>query len=86
VEFGAARDVLTNPLHPYTCSLLESIPSVKIKWDRKQYVNADMETKEFQFTGCKFRNRCPLAQEICIHQRPLAVKKENGREVYCHFA
>ncbi len=86
VEFGAARNVLTNPKHPYTCLLLESIPSVKVKWDRKQYVNADMETKEFQFEGCKFRNRCPLAKEICIHQRPPAVKKEDGREVYCHFA
>jgi peptide/nickel transport system ATP-binding protein len=86
VEFGAAKDVLTNPMHPYTCLLLESIPSVKIKWDRKQYVNSDMETKEFQFEGCKFRNRCPLAKDICIHQRPQAVLKENGRQVYCHFA
>src|SRR5690606_34896474 len=45
VEFGAARDVLADPMHPYTCLLLESIPSVKIKWDRKQYVNSDMETR-----------------------------------------
>jgi peptide/nickel transport system ATP-binding protein len=86
VEFGAARDVLTSPMHPYTRLLLESIPSVKVKWDRKLYANADMETKEFQFVGCKFRNRCPLAQDICTQQRPQAVKKENGREVYCHFA
>ncbi|NLG98333.1 MAG: ATP-binding cassette domain-containing protein [Chloroflexi bacterium] len=86
VEFGAARDVLADPMHPYTCLLLESIPSVKIKWDRKQYVNSDMETREFQFVGCKFRNRCPKAKDICIHQRPEAVLKENGRQVYCHFA
>jgi len=86
VEFGAARDVLTTPMHPYTRLLLESIPSVRTKWDQEMYVNADMESKEFQFEGCKFRNRCPLAKEICIHQRPQAVKRENGREVYCHFA
>jgi len=86
VELGAARDVLTNPMHPYTRLLLESIPSVKIKWNRKQYVNSDMETKEFQFEGCKFRNRCAQAKDVCIHQRPQVVLKEGGRQVYCHFA
>jgi peptide/nickel transport system ATP-binding protein len=86
VEFGPAKDVLTNPLHPYTRLLLDSIPSVKTRWNRKQFANSDLETKEFQFTGCKFYNRCPLAKEICTQQRPSAAKKEGGREVYCHFA
>jgi peptide/nickel transport system ATP-binding protein len=86
VEFGTAKDVLKTPLHPYTRLLLESIPSLKSKWDRTQFVNSDIETKEYGFVGCKFYNRCPLAKDICIHQRPTATKKENGREVYCHFA
>lgn len=86
VEFGTAKAVLKNPLHPYTRLLLESIPSVKVKWNRTRFANSDMETKEFQFVGCKFRNRCPLAQEVCVQQRPPVVKKEDGREVYCHFA
>jgi peptide/nickel transport system ATP-binding protein len=86
VEFGAAKDVLKNPLHPYTRLLLESIPSLKAKWNRTQFANSDIETKEYQFEGCKYRNRCPLAQEICTQQRPRVTKKEGGREVYCHFA
>jgi oligopeptide/dipeptide ABC transporter ATP-binding protein len=86
VEFGAAKDVLKSPMHPYTRLLLDSIPSVKTKWDRTQFANSDIETKEYQFQGCKFRNRCPLAQDICTQQRPAATKKEGGREVYCHFA
>ena len=86
VEFGAAKDVLKNALHPYTRLLLESIPSVKAKWNRTQFANSDIETKEYQFEGCKYRNRCPLAQEICTQQRPRVTKKEGGREVYCHFA
>ncbi len=86
VEFGAARDVLKSPGHPYTRLLLESIPSVKKKWARTQFANSDIETKEYGFVGCKFYNRCPLAQDICVQQRPAATKKENGREVYCHFA
>jgi oligopeptide/dipeptide ABC transporter ATP-binding protein len=86
VEFGTAKEVLKNPQHPYTRLLLDSIPSVKSKWNRAEFANSDIETKEYQFEGCKFRNRCPLAQEICKQQRPAATKKEGGSEVYCHFA
>ena len=86
VEFGKARDVLTDPQHPYTQLLLDSIPAVKRRWDRKRTAMSDIETKEFRFAGCKFRNRCPLVQSICGEQRPPAVRKSDGREVYCHFA
>jgi peptide/nickel transport system ATP-binding protein len=86
VEVGEARAVLSNPNHPYTRLLLESIPATNHKWSKEQIAMSDIETKEFQFGGCKFRNRCPLAKDICTHQRPPAIKKEDGREVYCHFA
>lgn len=86
VEFGQARAVLSDPQHPYTKLLLESIPSTKQKWARQQMAESDIETKEYRFAGCKFHNRCPLAQDICIQTRPLAVKKADGRDVYCHFA
>lgn len=86
VEFGQARNVLRSPQHPYTQLLLDSIPEVRRKWQRTQFAMSDIETKEYRFEGCKFRNRCPLAQEICTHQRPPAVRKEDGRDVYCHFA
>ncbi|MCE7981419.1 MAG: ABC transporter ATP-binding protein [Caldilinea sp. CFX5] len=86
VEFGRARTVLAEPKHPYTQLLLDSIPSLKYKWSRRNFVASDLETKEYQFKGCKFYNRCPLAQEVCKHQRPPALKKDDGREVYCHFA
>lgn len=85
VEFGEARVVLTDPRHPYTQLLMESIPSTKWKW-AKRMAESDIETKEYRFAGCKFHNRCPLAQDICIQTRPPAVKQADGRDVYCHFA
>jgi peptide/nickel transport system ATP-binding protein len=85
VEFGQARAILADPQHPYTQLLLDSIPSTTRKWERKGFVASDIETKEFQFTGCKFYNRCPLAQEKC-KERPPAIRKDDGRDVYCHFA
>lgn len=85
VEFGKARAVLTSPEHPYTRLLLDSLPTRTRKWDQTRIALSDIETKEYRFEGCRFRNRCPLAQEICKQQRPLPVHKEDGREVYCHF-
>jgi len=86
VEFGNARGILTRPQHPYTQLLLDSIALPNRKWERKRFAASDIETKEFQFEGCRFRNRCPLAEDICKHQRPKPVVQEDGREVYCHFA
>jgi peptide/nickel transport system ATP-binding protein len=86
VEFGEARGILINPQHPYTQLLLDSIALTDRKWERKPFAASDIEAKEFQFGGCRFRNRCPLAQEICETQRPLPVRQQDGREVYCHFA
>lgn len=85
VEFGGARTILAAPQHPYTQLLLDSIPAIGRKWTRQPIKLSDIEAKEYQVTGCRFRNRCPLAQDVCKHQRPPAVKKEDGREVYCHF-
>lgn len=86
VEFGEARAVLKDPQHPYTRLLLESIPSTKQKWAKKQIAESDIETTEYQFVGCKFHNRCPLVQDICLKKRPPPVKTADGRDVYCHFA
>lgn len=86
VEFGKARDILKTPQHPYTQLLLDSIATTKRKWERKTFAASDIETKEFQLDGCRFRNRCPLAQEICTTTRPPALRQEDGRDVYCHFA
>lgn len=86
VEFGEAKSILKRPQHPYTQLLLDSVALTNRKWERKTYVASDIEAKEFQFTGCRFRNRCPLAEEICKHERPLPVLQPDDRQVYCHFA
>jgi len=86
VEYGPAKSILTDPQHPYTQLLLDSIPAIGRKWQRQPIKLSDIESKEFQMTGCRFHNRCPIAEEKCTHERPPAIKKADGREVYCHFA
>ena len=86
VEFGDAKAILADPQHPYTQLLLDSIPEIGKKWQRKRIALADIEAKEFQFTDCRYCNRCPIAEDKCVTERPPAVKKVDGRDVYCHFA
>lgn len=86
VEFGVAKHILTSPQHPYTQLLLDSLAVTNRKWERKSFVASDIEEKEFQFTGCRFHNRCPIAEDKCKTQRPPAIRQTDGRDVYCHFA
>jgi peptide/nickel transport system ATP-binding protein len=86
VEFGDARLILADPQHPYTQLLLDSIPDIGRKWQREKLAMSDIEAKEFQFVGCRFYNRCPIAEDKCVIERPTAIKKDDGRDVYCHFA
>jgi oligopeptide/dipeptide ABC transporter ATP-binding protein len=86
VEFGDGRTILADPQHPYTQLLLDSIADIGRKWPREKIALSDIEAKEFQFEGCRFYNRCPIAEDKCIVERPLAIKKTDGRDVYCHFA
>ncbi len=86
VEFGEGKSILKNPQHPYTQLLLNSVALTDRKWERKTFVASDIEAKEFQLTGCRFKNRCPIAEDICTHKRPPAIRQEDGRDVYCHFA
>ena len=86
VEFGDARSILADPQHPYTQLLLDSIPEIGRKWQKEKMAMSDIESKEFQFQGCRFCNRCPIVEDKCTVERPPAIKKEDGRDVYCHFA
>jgi peptide/nickel transport system ATP-binding protein len=84
VEFGRAAEVLRKPLHPYTQLLLASVPHVGIKWAKREKMS-DLETKEYGFAGCKFANRCPHVMDKCKTDRPLPVRADDGRDVYCHL-
>ncbi len=82
IEFGDAKKILKNPLHPYTELLLDSIPKVGVKWD-KNMVLPDMESKEFALGACKFVARCPYAKEICNTTKPVMLDVEDGHQVLC---
>jgi len=82
VEQGATEDVFANPEHPYTWSLLRSIP--RLDADEREPLRAidgsppDMVRLP---SGCKFHPRCPFAIERCVAEEPelLPVRSQLAR-------
>jgi oligopeptide/dipeptide ABC transporter ATP-binding protein len=88
VEIGASREVTLAPRHPYTQTLISAIPapdpsqSVAVAAEVKGELEAGAERP----TGCVFRLRCPLAEEICAAEEPELRLIAENRQVACHFA
>lgn len=85
MEMGPVQEVLTNPRHPYTQLLRESIPEAdpEKKW-RGRISIAETEQEEYLREGCKFAGRCPQVMEICKKQVPELVDVD-GVQVKCHL-
>ena len=83
IEFGKARDILSNPAHPYTQLLLDSIPKIEDKWNDNMIL-PDLETKEYGLNGCRFAPRCSYAQSICCESMPDMVNMGNEHLVLCY--
>jgi peptide/nickel transport system ATP-binding protein len=76
VELGKAYEIYKNPKHPYTEKLVSSIPSIKRKENKFEYLGekSDLPEKE---TGCKFYDSCPYAKEKCRNDPPV-IDYKNG--------
>ncbi|GAB3156497.1 dipeptide ABC transporter ATP-binding protein [Micromonospora sonneratiae] len=85
VEVGPARDVVRAARHPYTQALIDAVPSITPNTPAVRdgvTIHGELPSALNPPTGCRFRTRCPLAQEICGTEPPLA---GDGHQVACHF-
>jgi oligopeptide/dipeptide ABC transporter ATP-binding protein len=88
LEEGSTDQIFDNPRNPYTRSLLAAIPSVRRldKSARLAQAAGDPPSALNLPSGCRFRTRCPFAQEICAAEAPPLVEIEPGHTSLCHFA
>ena len=87
VEIGPADDVYSNPIHPYTVSLLSAIPipDPRANAAREHVVlEGDVPSPANPPAACRFHTRCPRATEICSEIEPRLVDYGNGHWAACH--
>jgi oligopeptide/dipeptide ABC transporter ATP-binding protein len=86
VERANTRAMFNRPFHPYTVGLLNSLPTVGEKKKRRLEAIPCMVPSPLKLpSGCRFRDRCPKAAELCSESEPQLVEKEAGHSVACHF-
>jgi peptide/nickel transport system ATP-binding protein len=89
VETGPTEDVLHSPGHPYTQLLLSAVPDPRAPSSAVQPGEAPKVVDPEP--GCRFRFRCPLAQQVCVDTTPPLRPTERGpaavgHAVACHMA
>jgi peptide/nickel transport system ATP-binding protein len=88
VEVGDADEVYTRPTHPYTAALLSSIPvpDPARQHERKRILlRGEVGEQTEAHQGCRFRNRCPFAMEICAQVEPEPYLTPTATTVRCHL-
>lgn len=88
LEHAATNNILTNPLHPYTRSLLNSVPQLgqrHSKGSRLFALDGQIPTIDKLPVGCRLGPRCPLAEKQCV-KPPRLTNIPNHGKVRCHLA
>ena len=86
VELADANELMSDPKHPYTQSLLSAVPIPDPKTARKKnriVLEGDVPSPLNMPSGCPYRTRCRYATEQCAMERPELTDRGGGHMVAC---
>jgi oligopeptide/dipeptide ABC transporter ATP-binding protein len=87
VELGAPADLFERPAHPYTAGLIEAQPGRHRRGGKPATRrHSDIPASELTSQGCSYRDRCPLATQICHDTQPPTVSVGPRQQAVCHHA
>ena len=87
VELADSYELIEHPLHPYTKSLISAIPIADPKQARENkriVLEGDVPSPLNPPSGCRFRTRCPYADERCAAEKPKWEEIHAGHFAACH--
>ena len=86
MEQADARSLYSQPGHPYTAGLMESIPRLDMKGHELASIKGLPPNPSDTPSGCPFHPRCHRAEDECREKRPELHDLGTGRLSACHFA
>ena len=86
VEDGPTADIVGNPLHPYTKALVQAVPIPRVDQSHAPLpIIGGLPDAQNPPSGCRFRDRCPVAEARCASDIPRLHDVGGGRRVACHL-
>ena len=82
VEDASVRDLFNRPQHPYTQTLMASVPQME-KTDRLFAIDGQPPALYDLPEGCRFAERCQHAQDVCRREYPQMVQVQAGHRASC---
>ena len=88
VELGSGDDIYRRAAHPYTDALIKTIPVPDPEAERNKEdvgIRGELPSPIYPPSGCRFRTRCPRAQQKCADEVPELRLFGPGHQAACHF-